>query len=391
MTIYRFTAQALTPLHVGCGAEIDPTGFVLKEGRLVHFNPAQVIADLSGQERDRFIEISERADLKEIQNFLRAKVDVQRHGLARIESCESFQREFGTKSAKPGNQFRVEMMPRSAHTARAYLPGSGIKGAIRTAVVNHFANHVAAFKAQVHEAVNAEPGAERKARLLEEKSLNRRHSETERDLFRLIHVQDAVLPDGATRIDRAANFNPAKSGSENIQMWVERVKSMADTPDPPAFKITVRIDDRAMSNAKVRQILGRTLGIEELMQACNRFYWKRMQAEGDAFDGRQSESSGWRAIHDCFPKGRLDGRIVPVDPAQSFWNNRAYGMHYVLLRVGRFSHFESLSVDGLRQGFNVKTLKPIIGMGATRTRCMMENHKPPMPFGWLLLRLEGSL
>jgi hypothetical protein len=29
-------------------------------------------------------------------------------------------------------------------------------------------------------------------------------------------------------------------------------------------------------------------------------------------------------------------------------------------------------------------------MGATRTRCVMENGKPPMPFGWILLTLDGT-
>jgi CRISPR-associated protein Csm5 len=59
-----------------------------------------------------------------------------------------------------------------------------------------------------------------------------------------------------------------------------------------------------------------------------------------------------------------------------------------LLRVGHFSHFESLSVDELRKGYNIKKREPITDMGSTRTRCLMENGKPAMPFGWLMLTLD---
>lgn len=390
MTTYRFIAQALTPIHVGCGTEIDPTAFVLQDDHLIQFSPAQVIEDLSDQERGHFIELSERADLKQIQNFLKTKVVAQRHALARIDISSEFRREFETKASNPGNQFRVEMMSRGGHTARVYLPGSSLKGAIRTAVVNFFANEIEAIKTQVHEAVKVE-NIKDKAKRLEEKALNRKAHETEKDLFRLIHVEDAVLPDGATRIDKAQNHNPGKPGAEGIQMWFERVKSLADSPTPPTFSIAIRIDERAMNNDKVNQIIGRTLDIQTLMLACNQFYWNRMRAEGDKFDGRTAEGPHWKAIHGCFPKGRLGNDIVAIDPSQPFWNNADYGMHYVLLRVGRFSHFESLSVDNLRQGYNIKARQPIHDMGATRTRCMMDNIKPPMPYGWLLLKLEEPL
>ena len=62
----------------------------------------------------------------------------------------------------------------------------------------------------------------------------------------------------------------------------------------------------------------------------------------------------------------------------------------LLLRVGRFCQFESLSVDGLRQGWNIQK-KQWINEGSSRTLCRAraenEGRSMPVPFGWLLLEL----
>ena len=79
MTTYRFKAHALTPVHVGCGREIDPTEFVLSGDKLLHVNLSALVNDLPPAERDRFTGFLDRADLKEMQSFLRHQVKEGRH------------------------------------------------------------------------------------------------------------------------------------------------------------------------------------------------------------------------------------------------------------------------------------------------------------------------
>jgi CRISPR-associated protein Csm5 len=390
MTTYSFKAHALTPIHVGCGREIDPTEFVLKGEKLVQVNPARLIEGLPPAERDRFTGFLDRADLKEIQNFLRHHTDEDRGGVSRIDTCRLFRNEYEAKASNPNNQFRVEMMPRNPHKGQAYIPGSGIKGAIRTAVVNFLVNHdPTAVGAEGRRAIQA-VDVKRRGQELEEKALNRSLRETQRDVFRLVHVEDCSLPDNSTRIDRAASFNPFKPGSEKIQIWVERLVSAADTYRPLEFDVVIRIDSQAMANPSVKGTLGRTLDFDGMLEACNRFYWGRMAAEGDRFDGRAQGGPSWQSIHGVFPRGQMEegGEVFTIDPTNPFWHIPEAGRKRLLLRIGRFSHFESLSVDGLREGYNIQARKPITNMGATRTRCLMENGSPPMPFGWLLLTLD---
>ncbi len=389
MSIYRFKAQALTPIHVGSGNEIDPLEYTLHGNRLVRFLPGEVVSGLPEAERLRFQDFLERADLKAIQSFLRAHVDPHREDLIKIDVSQAFQREFEAKAANPDNRFRVDMMPRNPHSGTVILPGSGIKGAIRTAVVNHFANLDPGTTGSVRAAVRS-AGREERASRLEEAALNRRRSETERDVFRLLDVEDVSLPGGSTRIDRAEMFHPTRPGVEQIPIWVERVKSFADSWTPPAFSVRVHLDTVALKNDKVKALLGRALDFKTLLQACNRFYWGRMTAEADKFDDRPANGASWQKLRSLFPRGQLPGKDSKpfiIDPESPYWCPE--GRQRMLLRIGRFCHFESLSVDGLREGYNVQARRPIEDMGSTRTRCVMENGGPRMPFGWLLLTLEG--
>lgn len=384
MTTYHFKAQALTPIYVGCGCEIEPTEFLIKDEKLVQFNAARVIENLPFEEKERFIAFTDRADFKEIQNFLRHHLDVKRHGISTMDTSAGFRSEYAVKASNPNNQFRVDMMPRNPHTGQVYIPGSSIKGAVRTAVVNYFTNLNSETRPVVHEHVKNERIDNKKGQALEEKALNCLKKDTHKDIFRLIHVQDAVLPDSSTRIDRAVN-----SGAQGIQMWVERIKSRADQATPPEFTVSIRMDTIAMKHSMVKNNLGRTISIDTILDACNRFYWGRIVAEGNHFDKKSSAGESWRAIEKTFPLGRLgDGSLVNINPSSPFWNDPEYVSRRMLLRIGHFSHFESLSVDELRKGWNVRKKEPITDMGSTRTRCVMEKGKNAMPFGWLMLTLD---
>ncbi len=384
MTTYHFKAQALTPIHVGSGCEIDPTEFLIKGEKLVQFNVSRIIEDLSPEEKYRFVSFIDRADLKEIQNFLRHHMDVNRHGLSSVDAAYDFRTEYETKASNPNNQFKVDMMPRNPHTGQVFIPGSSIKGAIRTAIVNWFANEKPETRPNVYDGVAREHNAGKKGTVLEERALNCSKRDTHKDIFRLLHVRDAVLPAQSTRIDRAVN-----SGAKGIQMWVERLKSMADFVTTPEFTVSIRLDRAAMKLPEVKNTMGRVLSINTILEACNRFYWGRMIAEGDRFDDRKTQGLSWQTIEKTFPQGRLEnGDVVTINPSVSFWNDPELVSRRMLLRIGHFSHFESLSVNELREGYNVKKKTPIIDMGSTRTRCKMEKGKFPMPFGWLMLTLD---
>lgn len=214
----------------------------------------------------------------------------------------------------------------------------------------------------------------------------RRHSQTERDVFRLVEMRDVDVPADSTRIDRAYNWNPNKPGSDGIQLWVERLLSRVDAPDAAQFRIELTVDDARMDHPRVAANLGRTIDLRTIADACNHFYWHRFLAERDRFfspdQGRPSERT--RRIYQAmapFFRRTAEGKMLVQPPSWPF----------ILLRVGRFSQFESLSVDELRQGHRPQARTPegkrITDMGATRNLCDMGADQPALPFGWMLLKV----
>lgn len=383
MTTYTFNAEALTPVHIGAGREIDPCEFVLKNGRLMRFNPAQVLNDLDGAARQTFETLAGMADLKGLQAFFREHVKPERHALAWVDAAREFIKEFEAKAGDPDNLFLVQMMPRNPQTGQVYLPGSSIKGAVRTAVVNHFTNLVPQLKSLVHEAVRRANPKDR-GKVLEQKALDRtvrrndgrERDEIDRDVFRLIDVEDTVLPSDGTIINRANNWNPHKTGAEQIQMWFERIRCRADGGGLQ-FQIRLHIDEKAMSHPGVKRSVGHTLDLKTLVEASNTFYWGRLAAELDNFFPGNTNPTR-QAIYRTMAVQDSKGRHVVHETVYP----------QMLLRVGRFSHFESLSVDELREGWNAQKQVPIKEMGATRTLCHMGEGEPPVPFGWMLLTLS---
>lgn len=385
MSIYSFKAEVLTPIHVGAGIELDPLGFILKENRLIQFHLAKLIADLDAAERERFEGILARADLKEIQNFLRHQVDITKHSINSVEVSQEFANEFEQKAGNPDNSFRVDMMPRNPHTGAVYLPGSSIKGAIRTAVVNHFANRVPQPERQaVREAIKA-VGRDKKGKVLEEVALKRRvikengwQDKIERDVFRLIDVEDVTLPPGSSRIDRAENWNPNKPGAGGIQMWFERLNAKVEGMTME-FTVRLHIDEKAMGHPVVKQNLGRTIDLATIMDACNHFYWGRLKAELDKFFPEHNNEVR-QAIYRTIAFKNAEGKLQVAKPKSP----------QMLLRMGHFSHFESLSVDELRAGWNIRRKAPIIDMGSTRTLCHIRTKPGKVPFGWVMLTLQDT-
>jgi len=428
MTVYRFRATPLTPIHIGDGNSLAPEDYLIEGDHLVQFNRAATLRDMKPETRRQLEERLDRNDFQAAQEILRKSVQA-RHHRCRIqigaESKADLLKAVGNPLDPVVRQRAVQGFVRNPLTGQPFLPGSSIKGAIRTAVVSQLlgtaeiarlheqARPLVRFEerrrterrerqnkpplnAQEQERMLAETKIAAHAQLVERIALGyggynterRKVTERlERDPFRLIRVSDADIGAEATRVDQVWLHLPGNAeGSAGIQMHYERLLSRADTPGIHAFPVTVEIDDVAARHPEVRKLLGQALDFDRLRQACNTFYWRRMNIELDRFFPAREEA--WKNTYNKVKIGlavrNAESKLILTPPP---WPNR------LLLRVGRFSHFESLSVDDFRQGWNIQKRK-YITEGSTRTLCRArfgnDGQSTPVPFGWLLLELEGQ-
>lgn len=363
MATYAFTATPLTPIHVGTGDTLDTSRYVLDGDRLVEISLARLTAQLSGEELADLTRLAEGTDLKKLRDFLRHRADAERDGIAAMAVSRAFAERFEEKQYDPRNQLLVNPMTRNQQVGHAYLPGSAIKGALRTALVSCLAEADDAFRLV----------PPRDGRNLEERALGfdfrtRLHE----DPFRTVKVADADLPVDSTVVSRFVNLHrdPDKPDSKGIEAWYERLLSRADGVGPSTFTVEIQVDEQRQHHGG-RNLVGRAITLDDLREAANRFYAGRFAAEWQRFH-RHDHMGTATAVGRAF--GANGAILLPQAPS-------------LLLRVGRFSHFESLSVDNLRESHCPQARTPEgrkIKEGNTRNLCLLDSGER-VPFGWLLL------
>ncbi len=345
-----FRLIPLTPVHVGTGETIAPDEYFLDRDRLVRINVHKILMNWPPATRQRFEQLIAANRIDDARKLMHEAAGSPQFHLYRALVGEPARQEL--QNAPPDRRSgEIHTFVRNLHAGVVIVPGSAVKGAIRTAVVSVFAHHqLDELKRSIPKLFQNQQERNRAWMALEEKVLHYKRRFSEQDPLRMLRVSDGELPPEAVRVDRVRIVN--RSGKspqvQSIQLHVERLLSRADGKEPPSCLIRIALDGRAR--------VSRSLTWDFVMQSCNYFFRRRYQEEVANFTLLQNRN--W---------------VPGPDSSDS-----------ILLRIGRFSHFESLSVDELRSGWNAQRKRPIQGMGASRSLCMITGGVLT-PFGWVLL------
>jgi len=143
----RFYIQTISPIHIGCDDFYEPTGFVLDENarQMIVFDPLSFISRMEDSDKSKFSQICAKgtiASILEIYKFMQNKTAEGRM----IDICHDFLEHYKQTLSLPLRNERVIQqnlnnfaIPRTAFRSvdqRPYIPGSSIKGALRTAYLN---------------------------------------------------------------------------------------------------------------------------------------------------------------------------------------------------------------------------------------------------------------
>ncbi|HBL22948.1 MAG TPA: type III-A CRISPR-associated RAMP protein Csm5, partial [Deltaproteobacteria bacterium] len=143
----RFFIKTLAPVHIGCDEVYEPTGFVIDEDRgVLHaFDPLDFLRGLSGPERQQLSFICRKGTVEsilELYKFMRGKRFEGRH----VAVCRGFVGHYRQtlsmrindlkKMQQELNRFFISRTAFNPTTQQPFIPGSSIKGALRTAYLN---------------------------------------------------------------------------------------------------------------------------------------------------------------------------------------------------------------------------------------------------------------
>jgi len=355
---YYLRLKVLSPIHIGCDEVYEPTGFAIDEKKkeLISFEPASFLGRLAQKDLDSYSAICKKgtvSSLLEIYKFIRLHKE---HAEGRrVAVSDAFINHYN-KTMKLGtgavqqqlNKFQVGRTAFQRLSGTPYIPGSAIKGAIRTAVLNFRNNGKRQLSFRGKTA----------GRELQEHLLNYNGRQMETDPFRLIKVGDfKAIRDVSQRVVYCVNKKKKLSKKEASGPYqiLEVIKEGSE------FVGTVTVQQPSQA-AGIKQ----SVTFAEIQQALTGFYNREQQ------NGQQTlQNIGCNGA--AFPDASLS---VP------------------LIRIGRHSGAECVTVEGYRE---IKIMsgpgvKPKYEKHASTLWLAAESNKSTTnkflkPFGWATLSL----
>lgn len=388
---WRLAITPLSPVHLGTGQDYQPTAYVIDDGVLYAFDGIAALNALSQAERDRLGRMLEgrlSADrLWEVQRFFydnrRRLAAVSRHQVRVNQTVEAFYRERVGQivqhehgGGKVQNKLEIERTAFNPPSGEAILPGSGLKGAIRTALLD-----------VLNDGQSLPRELERDGRAnqkLQERLFTYQMRELERDPMRLVGLADAALrypANFATEVRFAVNRKkqPVQRDGRLVESQAEQKGLYQLLECLPALQpraltggLSIQSTDGVESDKWPRY----RFRLAEIAAACNRFYRPILERELNLLRERGYVDEDWRERIETAFAGPLSAALE---------QNHAW-----LLRVGRHSGAESVTLNGVRR---IKIMK---GRGerpeyldGAKTLWLASDERLAqrglLPFGWLLV------
>lgn len=130
--------KPLTPVHIGSGNELMPDSYIIKQGSIYFLNQPAFIAYLLEIDRTGLYAVLNTNDLLQINGYFREKFQPvnKQHWISSYEVDPDYEESYLKKLSDPRNQQLVQEYIRNPWQGLPYLPGSSLKGVLRTALLS---------------------------------------------------------------------------------------------------------------------------------------------------------------------------------------------------------------------------------------------------------------
>lgn len=382
MKFLRNATLALTPLspiHIGCGEDFEPTSYVIEDGILYGFDPSRAV--LPDKLAKRLGELGDKADLLGIQRFFR---DHRSHFMPHADAlipvaaglAADYERQVGQDANRESNGNRVFnqlFIERASHTGKqAYIPGSSLKGALRTAMLDGI-NRGRRI---------TDPDERRNSARLETRLLQ---GDFATSPLRLLKAGD-LMPTGEVdrqvlyAVNRKKDLVLDRQGQERQPRGIAARKECIAPGQYRALQSLLTVHDLGALEANEKSIPAeglRPTNLARIAGDCNRYHLPRLLADIRQLDQRGMLNPAWKKSIETLLAGELKALLD--------------GGRAILIRLGRYGSAESktLSGDGVaQQGKD----KPPIYQSTTKTFWLAaenaNDQKHLIPFGWALIEID---
>jgi len=249
MSRLTFILTPLTPLHIGAGEALEAYEYVVIDNKLYSFSPEQVLGRLSPPEQEEFINLL-GTNLGQLHYFLRGRKElVVAKSNYSIPMTNEAHKLYTERLSNPRSDLTIHPFIKTGY--KPFIPGSSLKGAIRTAILY--------TKARC-------PIREYNYHKLEREALG--YNKIADDPFKNFKLSDSQACPDATQLATVAVFTRrANAWQPSIPMLREVTDSWMTSGSSQSFHHTVELKEEA------------AFKIEELIDACRKFYDLHLENE----------------------------------------------------------------------------------------------------------------
>ncbi|MGQ9569281.1 MAG: type III-A CRISPR-associated RAMP protein Csm5, partial [Thermodesulfovibrionales bacterium] len=149
----KFRLHIISSVHIGCDDVYEPTSFVIdeKKQKLIEFDPLEFIKSLSAQDRQRFTAICMQGNISSIISIYKfisnkqvkgREVEIAKELIShykKVRDLPTYGKDSEKKIRQELNQFTISRTAYNPHNNLPYIPGSSLKGSLRTAYLSKLA------------------------------------------------------------------------------------------------------------------------------------------------------------------------------------------------------------------------------------------------------------
>lgn len=340
-----FRLEVLTPVFVGSGEDLSPLDYVIRQeggDDVLHLVDGE--SWLQASYNDSAVRAAlNNGDLLLLRRLMAEQLDAAQYSRARIPvTLPEVARGLRQRIADPESNSKAEIMPfvRNDVTGCAFLPGSSLKGALSTPIIDE------------RDGLLRQKGCP-DLRTAYKDTLKQMFGEIREHAMQALKVADITLPPQATRLvaAREASLKADKKGTPKTPCEALTPSAAGGLP----LYGSLHLDSRSGQPA-VELPDGSLLSRQRLGELCNAFYKRRFLDEWQKFYALPHLAGVRQALQP------VRERLERLDPAWEW-----------LVRVGRYSHLECVTVSRNAPGHQK-------GFGKTRTLA-----DGLLPFGWVIL------
>ncbi|MFQ3675749.1 MAG: type III-A CRISPR-associated RAMP protein Csm5 [Endomicrobiia bacterium] len=375
---YKLNLHIISPVHIGCDEVYEPTNFVINEQKkkLIHFDPLDFVKILSSEDKNKFSQICMSDDLLEIFKFIKQKYNSNVNG-REIDIAEGLIKHYNKvlvsktfNKKEVINQFLINRTVYNPNNNLPYIPGSSIKGALRTAYLT-------------------ELSLKNNLKNCWEKYLNERDMLTDKDSYYWIDRKDVsrkfekdlLAGSFATdpfRLVKVSDFLPTKDVQTKIFYAMNKKKKKSKYEARGPFQIFETIVHGSVFEGNITVFkpeknaeIKRTIQLDSLLKSAHNLYYKLMQKEIKMLNTIDIN------FRPTIKKG------LPYD---------SFGKTTFIIRIGRHSGAEAVTIEGNRKIKIQQGNKPPKFLGESTTTWLtssevgnLSTNNTLLPFGWAIL------